>query len=263
MRLHPFFVVATVAVGLSVATSAQSASLVADYQFNGNLSSSVAGAPNLVAVDPASAASFGPNGYSWGGTNFPTNNQGGFTLNATGLVTYNSYSVYLNFEFNDRDGAWRRIVDVQNRQSDNGFYVNPGNNLDVFPVSSSSSGFSTGHFHQVLLTVASNGDVTAYLDGNGQNQVLSTNTPIMALNFDPVNNPNHLLTFFLDNVIAGGQGEWSAGTIRELKVYDGVVSFDAVGAVPEPSTWAMMILGFCGLGFMACRRRGKLALDVS
>jgi len=28
-----------------------------------------------------------------------------------------------------------------------------------------------------------------------------------------------------------------------------------VNAVPEPSTWAMMILGFCGLGFMAHRRR--------
>jgi PEP-CTERM motif len=29
----------------------------------------------------------------------------------------------------------------------------------------------------------------------------------------------------------------------------------AVGAVPEPSTWAMMILGFCGVGFMAYRRK--------
>jgi hypothetical protein len=28
-----------------------------------------------------------------------------------------------------------------------------------------------------------------------------------------------------------------------------------VGAVPEASTWAMMILGFCGLGFMAHRRK--------
>jgi hypothetical protein len=27
------------------------------------------------------------------------------------------------------------------------------------------------------------------------------------------------------------------------------------GAVPEPSTWAMMILGFCGVGFMAYRRK--------
>jgi hypothetical protein len=27
-------------------------------------------------------------------------------------------------------------------------------------------------------------------------------------------------------------------------------------AVPEPSTWAMMVLGFLGVGFMAYRRRG-------
>ena len=30
-----------------------------------------------------------------------------------------------------------------------------------------------------------------------------------------------------------------------------------VGAVPEPSTWAMMILGFAGIGFMAYRRQSK------
>jgi hypothetical protein len=28
-----------------------------------------------------------------------------------------------------------------------------------------------------------------------------------------------------------------------------------VSAVPEPSTWAMMLLGFCGVGFMAYRRK--------
>lgn len=28
-------------------------------------------------------------------------------------------------------------------------------------------------------------------------------------------------------------------------------------AVPEPSTWAMMGLGFAGLGFAAYRRRAK------
>jgi hypothetical protein len=30
-----------------------------------------------------------------------------------------------------------------------------------------------------------------------------------------------------------------------------------VAAVPEPSTWAMMILGFAGVGFMAYRRSRK------
>jgi hypothetical protein len=37
---------------------------------------------------------------------------------------------------------------------------------------------------------------------------------------------------------------------------DGVIfSTSGVGAVPEPSTWAMMILGFFGVGFMAYRRK--------
>lgn len=33
-------------------------------------------------------------------------------------------------------------------------------------------------------------------------------------------------------------------------------------AVPETSTWAMMILGFAGLGFMAYRRKGERALRL-
>jgi hypothetical protein len=38
---------------------------------------------------------------------------------------------------------------------------------------------------------------------------------------------------------------------------------DNVGAVPEPSTWAMMILGFAGIGFLAYRRKFKPALKAA
>lgn len=34
----------------------------------------------------------------------------------------------------------------------------------------------------------------------------------------------------------------------------------SVSAVPEPSTWAMMLLGFAGVGFMTYRRRAKPAV---
>ena len=34
----------------------------------------------------------------------------------------------------------------------------------------------------------------------------------------------------------------------------------AVAAVPEPSTWAMMLLGFAGIGFLAYRRKSKPVL---
>jgi hypothetical protein len=32
-----------------------------------------------------------------------------------------------------------------------------------------------------------------------------------------------------------------------------------MSAVPEPSTWAMLILGFAGVGFMAYRRKNTAA----
>jgi hypothetical protein len=36
-----------------------------------------------------------------------------------------------------------------------------------------------------------------------------------------------------------------------------------VSAVPEPSTWAMMILGFCGVGFMAYRRKSQMTPTIA
>jgi Protein of unknown function (DUF642)/PEP-CTERM motif len=45
--------------------------------------------------------------------------------------------------------------------------------------------------------------------------------------------------------------------------YIGLDKVDVEGlssAVPEPSTWAMMLLGFAGIGFMAYRRKSKPAL---
>jgi hypothetical protein len=41
----------------------------------------------------------------------------------------------------------------------------------------------------------------------------------------------------------------------------GLGSFSAVitPTVPEPSTWAMLLIGFAGIGAMACRRRNRVA----
>ena len=37
----------------------------------------------------------------------------------------------------------------------------------------------------------------------------------------------------------------------------------SVDAVPEPSTWAMLLLGFAGVGFVAYRRKDKMALAAT
>jgi hypothetical protein len=73
-------------------------------------------------------------------------------------------------------------------------------------------------------------------------------------------------SFFRDDVIDLGS---TLGTNFDLTfgytlVTDGPggFGFDLAigGAVPEPSTWAMMLVGFAGLGFMGARRKAALAV---
>jgi PEP-CTERM motif len=59
----------------------------------------------------------------------------------------------------------------------------------------------------------------------------------------------------------GGFGTFNVGgediefTVAQETTVDTTTGMTS--AVPEPSTWAMMILGFCGLGFMAYRRKQR------
>lgn len=41
---------------------------------------------------------------------------------------------------------------------------------------------------------------------------------------------------------------------------DFIIDNVSIAAIPEPSTWAMMMLGFAGVGFVAYRRKAKSAL---
>jgi hypothetical protein len=73
-----------------------------------------------------------------------------------------------------------------------------------------------------------------------------------------------LLGFVYNNQSAGGtyasstwNGDVSGGQFEAL------FSATITEAVPEPSTWAMMILGFAGIGFMAYRRKSKPVLTVA
>lgn len=72
----------------------------------------------------------------------------------------------------------------------------------------------------------------------------------------PVTNAQFLSV--LNNVTGFAiHADWSSG--GDFTSLDNV-SLGTVSAVPEPSTWAMMILGFAGIGFMAYHRRKVAAL---
>ena len=55
--------------------------------------------------------------------------------------------------------------------------------------------------------------------------------------------------------LASSLGCAAGATAGCLPSNDGPASFVAILGVPEPSTWAMLILGFAGIGFLAYRRR--------
>lgn len=240
------------AAGLFVSGAASAAVLVASYGFNDSLAADQAGVASLVAIDPTGANQFETavvNGntqrvYTWGGVGSSPSTQGGFSLDTTGLLSYDNYSVEMVFRFNELaqfGGGWRRIIDTQNRVSDNGFYVAPGNVLEVYPVVDGSTVFTTGDFHTVVLTnFVVNGvrEVKAYLDG-----VLELESNTDQLNLDNANNPGHLLNFFVDNYVDAPQ-EWAAGSIASLRVYDGII---VPSSVPEPASAALVLLALAGL----------------
>lgn len=205
---------------LAFATAVCGATLKAEYRFDSSLASSVPGAPDLAPIDPMNLNGFTNdvvNGqtqtvYSWSGTASPVSQQAGFKLTTSGLVSSTNYSVAMRFKLTDRNLAWRRLIDVNNRQSDNGFYVDPNNHLAVYPIISSVTPFITGAYADVVLTVGG-GVVTAYLNGTQQ---FSGNSRLM-----DITNPTNSLIFFVDNNVGGGQGEYSNGSIAWLRLYDG------------------------------------------
>ena len=64
--------------------------------------------------------------------------------------------------------------------------------------------------------------------------------------------------FFLPAMPGGANSYVEDSVITGLEFAFGP-NFTLTAAVPEPSTWVMMLLGFAGIGFMAYRKKSKSA----
>lgn len=231
---------------------------VATYEFTNTLApDSGSSAPSLTPVDPLAQNAylvesdvFGKSDtvYRFSGT---SSDNAGLSLNTTNLVMANSYSVEMVFSL-DLASGWRRVIDVQDRQVDSGFYVDLDNHLTIFPTSGSGPNSFAPGYHHVIMTVASDGTVKGYIDGLSD---LTVNTTLMNLS----NSASNTMNFFLDNVAGRAQGEYSSGKIAQLRLYDGVLTdeealtLSQTPLVPEPTVPMLFISA--GLTLATRRRR--------
>ena len=109
--------------------------------------------------------------------------------------------------------------------------------------SGSASSFAYGSLYTIKLGSLSAGTVLTITHDDGAT-VFQGNTQ-----FGPTaSGPTSVVT---DVVTITSTGDTTLYYSRQ----NGTPSILQVSAVPEPSTWAMMILGFIGVGFMAYRRK--------
>ncbi len=271
MKLSPLLLCATLLGALFPgAASAAPPVPVATWQFNNTLAADESGVPALTAIDPLGASGFVLDDvfgetravYRFDGNANPTSAQAGLVVSTLGLLDDDdAYSIDIVFQFEANDASWENIFGVSNRQSDNAFYVSPGDQLQVWPTSTGPTLFTFGEYHRVTLTNRGDGTVTAYMDGILQFD-LTTNS--MDFSAYSLANPERFIHFFADNVVGGGQFEYADGRVALIRLYDVELTGDDVGGlvvppppVPEPGSVVLMALGFAALALMVRRSAAR------
>jgi hypothetical protein len=206
---------------------AGAATLKAEYRFQGDLASEVAGAPELTNIGEGNHFAFERvDGLGRRQVlSFPEGN--GLSLSTAGLVDPTNHSVVVVFRLADTSG-YRRILDFAGGISDTGLYNLDGRvALYGGPDSDASQkGLLSDSYAQITLTnaAAPGGaeQATAYLNG------VEVAAARISKGFDL---GSGVLGFFHDNTSGAYPGEESSGAVSCILVYDGTLSANEVRQV--------------------------------
>jgi hypothetical protein len=257
MKVTVAAVVAAAGVNANAATPLLAGN-VASYELNNTFADQLGGA-SLSGNGGVFSGSAIPNGLNFGVNEGPT-------LNAGALTNTNTYSIELIFSLADV-ANYNKIIDFSNRTSDPGLYILNGA-LNFYPSATGGSVIQNNEIAQVVLTNSA-GLVQGYLDGALQFSFNDTNE------YARIGTALH---FFRDDSSVGGEA--SSGFVDGIRLYNrALTASEIVGlynggnfqrvaassaAVPEPSTWLMMILGFAAVGFgMRRKQRQTVRLNFA
>jgi hypothetical protein len=154
-----------------------------------------------------------------------------------GSFTINQYGFVSSYNFQTTDGS---VI--------NGGFTYTSPNLDVGPNTGASN-----------IVVFPNGGT--FLDETSTLQLTFLN-PLGAAGVDPIVGGALGPSFECTGSFScqfNGPGPNGPGPFGDVRFVDGGIAT----AVPEASTWAMLLLGFASVGFMAYRRKTELALRMA
>lgn len=188
-----------------VVTMTNAQTLKADYQFQGNLNSSVVGAPAMMNLTGSGGAnSFVTDtvdGYMRQSLRFPFNS--GVAVNTTGVIPNTSYTVVVLFRFDQLTG-YRRVMDTTNGSNQCGGYI-----LDYRFESEATTNNSVlfpNLYVQGTLVREASGRVRVYRDGYLKVDV-ANDDGCFAIS-------NNLIRFFQDDFQQGGEA--SPGNVARI-----------------------------------------------
>ncbi len=209
------FLAAFMVLGLSLFSITTEADLVADYRFDGTLSSSVPGAPDLVHLGTGSYVESDVNGVP--STVFQFEYDTGFSLDTSGVIPNSEYTIVLLFEF-DTVGTWHKVLDFTERVRDSGFYVvNHDVYFNLLHHYAGDPAIVADHYVQLVLTRVASGTVKIYLDGVEKTSFQDSygDDSELAVAANP-------LYLFIDDFWDGG-AESSGGSVARIRFYDTVL----------------------------------------
>jgi hypothetical protein len=273
-----FMGLAAAGSAIFLAASAEGATLVADYGFQGSdpLASSVAGAPDLTILNPTDVSYTTQTVAGQMRQVVDIVPGGGLQAETDQILSNTNYSIVLLANFNaittstnNTELVLGKAIDFQNRTTDSGLYTAQGGGLDFYdgagsdPTAEGTSlpgALGFGSYAQIVFTRATDGTTDAYIDGSlaftfndSDGQAIIGNGMLQQyLNFLIDDNANSV-PFTREN---------EGGYVARIRLYDGVLSATDVAnldEIPEPASGLLICAGAMLLAPRRRRRIGNAA----
>jgi choice-of-anchor A domain-containing protein len=214
-----------------------------------------------------------------GGVNFITSNAGSFNLNGGGTVAQNSPSFSMSDFTTPLNGLQTSLASLASNSTVSSpnsnslvFDVTPVDGTAVFDISGSALAGSGGDNYNITFSNESAKTIVinvtgSFTEGGGENFNGDTYLNEHVIwNFEDATSVN--VKSWHGAVLAGDASVTNSSPMEGFlyarnftgggELHDFPFDGTLPGAVPEPSTWAMMALGFSGLGFLGFRRRSAV-----